>query len=65
MTDAVSGNSGSDNTDAPRNGDDVVEAIQLYSAGLISRRTCIERVGWVKDVDEELRRIQEEEDARR
>lgn len=41
--------------------DDVVEAIQLYSAGLISRRTVIERVGWVKDVDEELRRIQEDE----
>ena len=44
--------------------DDVVEAIQLYSAGLISRRSVIERVGWINDVDEEMRRIEGEESDR-
>jgi hypothetical protein len=44
---------------------DLVDQImQQYVSGLMSRKTAIEQIGFVKDVDEEIRRLEEEEDAR-
>lgn len=40
--------------------EDHVKVLQLYGNGLLSRRSAIELIGIVDDVDEEIRRLEEE-----
>ena len=39
---------------------DAIRIMWWFREGLISRRTALELIGFVKDIDEELRRIAEE-----
>jgi hypothetical protein len=40
--------------------DQEVRILQLYSQGLMSRRSAIEQLGYVEDVDAELKLIEKE-----
>lgn len=41
-----------------------LRVLQMYGSGLISRRSAIEALGFVKDVNEEMERIEREHSAR-